>query len=384
MKYFKLLIYVTLCLATLSSCNGGNRGGGNKIFYTVSGNIYGLQKNSHIVLSNNIYNGELITGNGKFTFGHAVEAGHVYHVKIVQQPSGELCTVSNGNGVNIQENITDIVVHCSSIDSTYSVGGTVSGLTLGKTLELLNNHDDNILTINQDGLFQFSQVVASGSGYKVTVKAQPQGEVCTVSNGNGVNIQENITDIVVHCSSIDSTYSVGGTVSGLYFGDSDKILQLINNTNDDTVIVNKNGYFQFAKPIAAGSSYSITVKKQPKYEVCTVANSSGTDVESNITNIAVSCEAGYTVGGNVYNLGKKPIKIGLIIDGRLNEVIEVKQPSNGPINTIEYKFKSKFIDLSKYKVFIYNDRNYGCDINNSVGTIRNFNITNINIQCGGA
>ncbi|MCL7983389.1 MAG: YncE family protein, partial [marine benthic group bacterium] len=65
---------------------------------------------------------------------------------------------------------------------TYTVGGTVSGLT--GTVALLNNGGDG-LSVSADGGFTFATPLADGAGYAVTVGTQPAGQTCEVASGTG-------------------------------------------------------------------------------------------------------------------------------------------------------------------------------------------------------
>ena len=80
---------------------------------------------------------------------------------------------------------------------TYSVGGTVSGLT-GVDLTLQNN-DADTLAVAADGPFTFVTELADGSDYLVTVSAQPTGQTCNVTNGSGTLAGADITDVIVTC-----------------------------------------------------------------------------------------------------------------------------------------------------------------------------------------
>src|SRR6056297_3899528 len=84
-----------------------------------------------------------------------------------------------------------------------------------------------------------------------------------------------------------STYSIGGTVSGL----AGSGLTLRNNGGDD-LTVSANGGFTFATEIDSGDSYSVTVATQPSSpdQTCTVTNGSGT-ATADVTNIAVACRS---------------------------------------------------------------------------------------------
>ena len=173
---------------------------------------------------------------------------------------------------------------------TYTVGGTVSGLS--GTVVLQDNGGDN-LSVGANGGFTFGTGLAAGSAYSVTVKTSPAGQSCTVANGSGTVGSANITNVAVTCTAA-STYSIGGTVSGL----SGTVVLQDNSAND--LSVSANGGFTFATGLAAGSAYSVTVKTSPAGQSCTVANGSGTVGSANITNVAVTCSnnASGTVSDN--------------------------------------------------------------------------------------
>ena len=59
--------------------------------------------------------------------------------------------------------------------ASYTVGGTVSGLT--GTVVLQNNGSDN-LSVSADGLFTFGTALNNGATYTVTVLTQPTGQTC--------------------------------------------------------------------------------------------------------------------------------------------------------------------------------------------------------------
>jgi 6-phosphogluconolactonase (cycloisomerase 2 family) len=83
---------------------------------------------------------------------------------------------------------------------TYTVGGTVSGLT-GSGLVLLDNGGDN-LAVSATGVFTFSAALANGAAYGVTVKTQPfsPAQNCVVTNGSGTVGAANVTNVAVVCA----------------------------------------------------------------------------------------------------------------------------------------------------------------------------------------
>ncbi len=85
----------------------------------------------------------------------------------------------------------------SGSNSDYTIGGTVNGLS-GTVLLQNNGRDD--LTITTDGVFTFSKAFADGSTYSVTVKTQPDGQTCTVTNSSGTISGVDVTDVSVNCA----------------------------------------------------------------------------------------------------------------------------------------------------------------------------------------
>lgn len=86
-----------------------------------------------------------------------------------------------------------------SIKKTYSVGGTVSGLT-GSGLVLQNNGGDD-LAVSASGPFTFATALANSAAYSVTVLSQPSspGQICTVTAGSGNITGNNVTGVTVSC-----------------------------------------------------------------------------------------------------------------------------------------------------------------------------------------
>ena len=92
--------------------------------------------------------------------------------------------------------------------STFTVGGTVSGLS-GSVVLRLNGGND--LTVNAPGTFTFSTALSNSASYSVSIVGQPNTQVCGpgVTNGSGTISGANVNNLSVSCAN----YSVGGTVS---------------------------------------------------------------------------------------------------------------------------------------------------------------------------
>ena len=92
--------------------------------------------------------------------------------------------------------MTNVAVTCTS-NATYSVGGTVSGLSGSVVLQ--DNGGDN-LTVSANGSFTFATKLAAGASYNVTVKTNPTGQTCTIANGTGTIGSANVTNVTVTCT----------------------------------------------------------------------------------------------------------------------------------------------------------------------------------------
>ncbi|MBR9796652.1 MAG: hypothetical protein GYB45_11425, partial [Gammaproteobacteria bacterium] len=108
------------------------------------------------------------------------------------------------DGTNSELVIVDVV--------TYSIGGTIVDLSDGGTL-ILANSDGQELTINGPAdSFTFSNPLADGSGYSVSVAQQPDGQRCVVKRKQGTINGAAVDDIEVKCleRNINSDGSSGG------------------------------------------------------------------------------------------------------------------------------------------------------------------------------
>jgi len=218
---------------------------------------------------------------GEFTFSTIHTDGTAYDVTVVTAPAGQNCQVTGGSGSIAGADVSNIVVNCLTIP-TYSVGGTVSGLTDGTVVLQVNGAGD--VSRGANGVFTFPSVFLNLAGYNVSVKTHPTGQTCTVVNGNGIIGSNDITNVVVSCANIvGPTYSIGGTLSGL---NGTVVLQ--NNGGDD-LSLSSNDVFTFATELANRASFHVTVKTQPTGQVCNEANATGTVVGADVTAVSVVC-----------------------------------------------------------------------------------------------
>ena len=166
--------------------------------YTIGGTVSGLA-GTGLVLRNNAGDDLPVASSGTFTFATTLTTGSPYAVTVRTQPPGQTCTVSSGSGTVGTANVTSVAVSCTTNPPpTYTIGGTVSGLT-GTGLVLRNNGGDD-LSVASSGPFTFATALTTGSPYAVTVRTQPAGQTCTVSSGSGTVGTANVTSVAVSCA----------------------------------------------------------------------------------------------------------------------------------------------------------------------------------------
>lgn len=171
--------------------------------FTVGGTVSGLS--GSVTLQNNDGDDLTLSADGSFTFATAVTTGDAYVVTVSAQPATQTCTVTAGSGTVAAADITDVVVTCADT-TTYSIGGTVAGLSGSVTLQ--NNGADD-LVVNADGGFTFGTPIKQGDTYTIAVFTQPAGQTCTLSNGSGT-VTAAVIDIAVACENTTTPPPVTG------------------------------------------------------------------------------------------------------------------------------------------------------------------------------
>jgi len=283
-------------LFVLGCAGGGSSSSRAPVTYAIGGTVSGLS-GTGLVLQNNVGNNLSVSANGSFTFTTAIASGGSYNVTVLTQPSSptQTCGVASGSGT-ASANVAGVQVTCTT--NTYTIGGTVSGLS-GTGLVLQDNGGNN-LTVFANGSFTFTAALASGTAYSVTVFSQPSSPAQTcgaTAGGSGTVASANVTSVVVTCITI---YTIGGTVSGL----SGTGLELQNNVGNN-LSVSANGSFTFTTAIASGGSYNVAVLTQPSSptQACGVtAGGSGTVASANVTSVVVTCiigSAGFVLTGSM-------------------------------------------------------------------------------------
>ncbi|MDE2152730.1 MAG: hypothetical protein KGJ85_10390, partial [Betaproteobacteria bacterium] len=262
--------------------------------FTVGGSLSGLAAGQQVTLLDNGGDALTLTADGNFSFATPVAFNGSYAVTVSTAPTGEVCTVGSGSGSGVTANVGHVSVVCSA--TSFSVGGSLSGLAAGQQVTLLDNGGD-ALALTAGGSFNFATSVAYGSSYAVTVGTQPTGQTCTVANGSGSSVHAAVSNVTVSCTT--NTYTIGGTLTGLAAGQQITLL----DSGGDALTLSADGSFSFATTVAYGGSYAVTIGTQPMGQACTVSSGSGSSVSANVSGVAVSCTTNtYTIGGTLTGL----------------------------------------------------------------------------------
>ena len=268
--------------------------------YTIGGTVSGLLGAGLILQDNGGNNLQLNAGASSFAFTTNIASGSNYSVTVFSQPTGpsQTCVLSSGSGNVTSANITTVKLTCTT--NTYTIGGTVSGLS-GTGLVLQDNGSNSLAVSPGATSFAFSTNIASGNTYNVTVASQPSSpaQMCVLSNPGGAVTSANVTSVQVTCI---NTYTIGGTVVGLPGTGGGLVLQA-NNSNSFSV--NRNGSFTFSTALLSGASYDVTILTQPSLPVqtCTVIGGSGKAL-TDVANIKVDCghnQWTWMGGSNLFN-----------------------------------------------------------------------------------
>ena len=149
-----------------------------------------------------------LAADGSFTFATMLAPGEIYAITVAVQPQdpAQACVVINGSGTMGAIDIDNVVVNCGASVS-YTVGGTLDGLAGGGLVLQLNGSGD--LALSADGSYAFVPRLVDGAGYVVTVRTQPQGQLCTLANATGTVQGADVADVDVSCAPLQANLQLG-------------------------------------------------------------------------------------------------------------------------------------------------------------------------------
>jgi NHL repeat len=327
---------------------------------TLGGSVSGLVTNG-LILTSGGQSLPVLAGQTSFTFAALVASGGNYAVTVQSNPLGYTCTPGNNTGVMGNSPITSVTMACTV--NSFTLGGTITGLGVAG---LVLSAGGQTLAINAgSSSFTFGTALAYGTSFSVAVQSPASGLSCTINNGAGVMPNAAVTDVAVSCNS--STFSVGGTVSGL------SSAGLVLMAGGQFVAVNSGATaFTLPSPFAFGSGYTVAIQTQPVGNTCSVSNATGS-VTGAITNVSVVCSLpSYSLGGSVSGF---TVGSGLTLTNGGQDVNILAASSS-------FAFPIALTRGSVYNVSVKTQPpGYNCTIVGASGTMGNGAVSNIDVTC---
>ena len=167
------------------------------------------------------------------------------------------------------------------------------------------------------------------------------------------------------------SYKVGGTVNGL----NGPGLTLKLNNGTPMSVAQGSTTFQFPNSLPTGTGYAVTIGASSAGQTCTVANGTGTINAADVNDVAVNCvdlpPTSNTIGGRVRGMTAP----GLVL--QLNGGLTVTQNSNGL-----YNFVPGLPSGAAYAITVMtHPAGQTCVVSNGTGTMPNYAVTNVDVDC---
>jgi hypothetical protein len=312
---------------------GAATGGGTATGFTVSGTVQGLQGTGLELTLNSTEHVTVAptsTGPAAFAFTTRLAANTTYAVTVTHQPltPSQTCALTTAGSGQITADVTNVVVTCNT--DLFAIGGTLTGMTPGNTINLQVNGFPPQSVI---GNGPFSLVhVQSGTAFTVTIATQPLGQTCTVSGGTGTVTTAPVTSVAVNCDPTKLT--LGGSVNGLVGG-----MLVLTDSNAGTVTLTNNGTFSFPNPVADGTMYLVNVQQPTSpSQTCMVTNTVGAINPGSPTALNINCMLNsFSVGGLITGL---PASGGASAGGAVGLTITYNPPGGAPPGSMTQTFSS--------------------------------------------
>ena len=249
--------------------------------------------------------------------------------------------------------------------TTFSVGGTVSGLS-GSGLVLQNNSGDDQV-VSGNGGFTFATMVATSGAYNVTIRTQPTtpDQVCEVGNGSGTVVGANITNITITCSRYVPRFAYAAN-----YGDNTVSIYVVNpvtgqlrhngyalaGTNPSSISIDPAGKFAYVANSGGGvSAYTINADNGALTQIDAMPGLVGIqNYPADNNPIAVSVDPS---GKFVYvaNFGSNSVSAYTInaATGAITALIDVDAGTPGNQSSIATGANPQYITIDPFGKFVY-------------------------------
>lgn len=261
--------------------------------YSVGGSVTGLTSGSVDLLL--AYSGTSQTlnidaGSTTYNFISNLNSGTDFTVAVTSSPSGFSCALINNAQRVRGANITNVNLTC--LRDVRRLAGTVSGMQ-GSGLQLQETAvASETLSINTNGIFQFSHNYYDGNNPTVSVLTNPTNptQTCHVTTPTTLFAGSDIDDVSITCDA-PPTYSINVNQSGLAAGESvDLTLAAQGNTFPLTVTGGPSTTSTFGNTFLSGENYLVNILNTASAggKTCALSNQVGTITSGNVT-VNLSC-----------------------------------------------------------------------------------------------
>ena len=197
---------VTLAL-TLAACGG-------KATFPINGTITTTTDANAVVTSTLQYKGLVLTTNGMdlsvpagakaFSFPNTISYGDVYNVTVKTPPDHQNCTTIDQSTAletasGTAGRLASINIALTCYLNAFTIGGNITGLTSEGLVLTNGTAGGTAIIVSTATTYTFTNQVAYGSSYGVTVLTQPANDICTVSNPAGIMGDALVSNINVSC-----------------------------------------------------------------------------------------------------------------------------------------------------------------------------------------
>jgi phage tail sheath gpL-like len=209
-----LALATLLSALSVSGCGGGNdalvggaiNGLGTGLSVTIQNTASGSTSSTTTTTTTSTSSSTevlTLTTNGPYSFTTGLSSGASYSVSVVTQPTGQVCTVTNGSGSvdSNADNVRSVDITCLT---SASLDATVTGLALGASVTLTAYNSGtttalSTLSLSTNGTATFPGTLTTGQAYSVSVTQNPVGQTCTISNPTGSIVANTVETVSVSC-----------------------------------------------------------------------------------------------------------------------------------------------------------------------------------------
>ncbi len=342
--------------------------------YFLGGTVSNLVNNITLSLESNNYATEYLQVSGGatvFTFNTKLPAAENYFVSVVQQPTGQTCTLGSSTGIMPAFDLNTITLTCPP---EHAIGGnTITGLNAKITLALNYSGGVEYLTVLSAATsYQFSNTLAEGESYLVTIATQPTGQVCTITAPSGFVGTGDVIDANIDCP---TQYTLGGNGVTSLTAPITLALNYTGGVEYKTIPTSATDTYTFNTKLVDGNAYFVSISGQPAGQTCSLQNLAGTvlNATGNVTNINIACPTYYAVGGSVTGLtGTVTLQLS---SAEVTETLALS--ANGV-----YAFTGKVADTGLYSVIVTQQPSIlTCLLPKSSGNIAAGDVIDINVIC---